>query len=323
MRKPKNQSLVPVAAPPPQSITAPIGFDTLVAAFFRGKDPETVRAYEQRMANFASFLGVGTSKEAAELFLSQGQGKANLIALNFQDHLLREKKYSPNYVAGHLTALNSIVKLGQTLGIVPWSIRINRVTPESYRDTRGPGTAAIDRVLVTLGKKDDPASVRDRAIITILYECCARRGDLLSLDLEHVDFNNHRLWPRRKKRSERTELEIHGEAEKVLREWIEVRGDHPGPLFTNFDRSGKGDTRRLTGMSIGRICHKYGLGKPHGLRHTGATDALTVTNGNIPEVMKRTGHKDPKTLMIYNDNRLRTAASTSQKISDYRKSQRQ
>lgn len=309
-----SSGLIPTNA----GLPAAIGFDKLIEAFFRGKDDETVRSYQQRMGTFAKHLKVETLEEAAKVFFGQRAGQANLTALSFQDHLLKERGFSPNYVAGHMTALNSLVKLGRMLGLVSWSIEIARVKPELYRDTRGPGTEAINQVLESLEMKKDPFSIRDRAIITLLYECCCRRGDLVSLDLEHVEFKHHRLWAKRKKRLERAEVEIHGNGEKALRDWISVRGDHPGPLFINFDPAMKGDGR-LSGMGIVRICHKYGLGKPHGLRHTGTTDALHATNGNIPEVMKRTGHKDPKTVMIYNDNRLRTAASTSEKIFEFRK----
>ncbi len=317
MKRPQKRALI-VQEAAGASLPARLGPDELVDAFFRGKDPQTVRSYEQRMSNFSAYIGAGSLQEAAAKFLSLPQAQANLLAIKFQDHLLRERKFTPNYVSGHMTALNSLVRLGRTLGLVPWTLEVDRVKPEIYRDTAGPGTVAIGKVLQELEVKTDPISIRDRTIITLLYQCCLRRNDLISLDLEHVDFQNHRLWPKRKKRSERTALDIHDHGEKVLREWIAVRGSHPGALFINFDPAKKGDGR-ISGMGIVRICHRYGLGRPHGLRHTGTTDALDANGGNIPETMKRTGHKDPKTLMLYNDNRLRTAAATSEKIDELMK----
>lgn len=314
MKKKAEQGLIPAGS---QQLAASPGADLLLETFFRGKDPETVRAYQQRLGHFASYLGLGSVQEAAQAFLTKSHREALVIAIGFQDHL--KKQYSPSYVAGHITALQSLVKLGRMLDIVTWELEMARVAPEAYKDTMGPGTEAIGRAIEALSEKTDPISVRDRAIITLLYQCCLRRGDLLSLDLEHVDFVGHGIWPKRKKRSERTFSELHQDGELALKAWIAVRGQAPGPLFINFDPAKKGDGR-LSGMGIVRICHRYGLGKPHGLRHTGTTDALTATNGNIPEVMKRTGHKDPKTLMIYNDNRERTAGKTSEKIAELMKS---
>src|SRR5437660_764624 len=57
-------------------------------------------------------------------------------------------------------------------------------------------------------------------------------------------------------------------------------GDQPGPLFTNFDRAGKG--QQLTGYSLYRIVrgirNDAGIAvRPHGLRHAAVTTALERT----------------------------------------------
>jgi integrase len=58
-----------------------------------------------------------------------------------------------------------------------------------------------------------------------------------------------------------------------------MRGDEPGPLFTNFDRAAK--VNRLTGVSLYRIVRRLGEKNgfkvwPHGLRHT--TIAISAIN---------------------------------------------
>jgi len=58
----------------------------------------------------------------------------------------------------------------------------------------------------------------------------------------------------------------------------------------------------------------YGLGRPHGLRHSAITAALEATNGNIDEVMRFSRHKDPKVLMTYDDNRKDVAGDIGGKI---------
>ena len=62
------------------------------------------------------------------------------------------------------------------------------------------------------------------------------------------------------------------------------------------------------------MIHGYGLGRPHGLRHSAITAALEATNGNIAEVMKFSRHKDPKVLMKYDDNRKDVAGDIAGKI---------
>ena len=92
-------------------------------------------------------------------------------------------------------------------------------------------------------------------------------------------------------------------------DWLAARGTEAGPLFTNFDRAGKG--RRLTGVSLYRIVR--GLGeqhgvkvRPHGLRHTAITEACKAAQANgfgLEEVLDFSRHsrKSIAVLMIYRD----------------------
>jgi len=81
-----------------------------------------------------------------------------------------------------------------------------------------------------------------------------------------------------------------------------------GPLFTNFDRAGKG--ARLTGHSLYRIVRgigrKAGLStpvRPHGLRHAAITAALDATGGDVRAVQRFSRHAKIETVTRYDDNR--------------------
>ena len=50
---------------------------------------------------------------------------------------------------------------------------------------------------------------------------------------------------------------------------------------------------------------------PHRVRHSSITAALDATDGNIRKVQKLSRHSDPKTLMIYDDNRQRAQKEVS------------
>jgi integrase len=56
------------------------------------------------------------------------------------------------------------------------------------------------------------------------------------------------------------------------------------------------------------------LDSPHGVRHSAITEALEATNGNLREVMMFSGHKDPKLLMKYDDNRKDVAGDIADRI---------
>src|SRR5713226_8375021 len=52
-----------------------------------------------------------------------------------------------------------LVKLGRTLGVVSWTIEVQSVKADPYRDTRGPGRAGFRDMLDSLAKRKDPKSM--------------------------------------------------------------------------------------------------------------------------------------------------------------------
>lgn len=337
MKRPKTllpaASGLPVAAPAtgPAAGLVPVTDmrEMLVEAFLRGKDPKTVRAYRMWLLNFREWLEAYLKRaqalaeartlslnEAALAFLGAGQGQANFLAHEWKAALIKDG-YAPSSINGHLVALRSMVRAASLFGLVEWALTIENVPVETYRNTLGPGTGALVSVVKSLNARTDPMAARDQAIIALLHDAGLRRDELVSLDLEHVDWAQHRVWARTKKRTARVAISVPADVERCLKSWIIARGDATGPLFTNFDRSGKAG--RLSGRSVGRVTNKYGLGHAHGLRHLAITEALDVTNGNIREVMKFSRQKDPKTVMIYDDNRQDVAGKISKKLSRLRR----
>ena len=63
-------------------------------------------------------------------------------------------------------------------------------------------------VLDRLGANTDSVSIRDRAIIGILYYDAFRRNEVAALDLKDVDLKNVRLWVTAKKRTSKTAVTI-------------------------------------------------------------------------------------------------------------------
>ena len=105
----------------------------------------------------------------------------------------------------------------------------------------------------------------------------------------------------------------------AVADWLETRGERrtDAPLFSALDFANNG--HRLTGEAMRYIVDKLsqasGITKkmsPHRIRHSSITAALDATGGNLRQVQKLSRHADPRTLMIYDDNR----AKDQQKISD-------
>lgn len=308
--------LVPLPKPPGSDGALQSPYAPLLETYFRNKDPKTVRTYTRCLNDFKEWLKLDSLQDTAAKFLAGGQGQANLTVLAFKDYLKHEG-YAPSSVNTHLVAIRSLVKIGRLLGLIPWSLDVDNVQNEVYRDTAGPGTARFQAVWAQLANKTDKMSVRDRCILALAHDAGLRRDEIESIDLEHIDWEAGRIWVRAKKRTSRVAVPMNSDVKKELRIWIQIRGEDPGALFKNFDRAKKSE--RLSGNSIGRICHKYGLGHVHGIRHLAITEALSVTNGNIVETMKFSRHSDPKTVMIYDDNRKNVSGAISEKLSELRR----
>jgi integrase/recombinase XerC len=275
-----------------------------MAAFLRARNEHTLRAYRQDLAVLATFLKVSSPEAAAEKLLQLRGGRANELALNFQAYLV-EKKLSPATVNRRMSTLRALAKLGRMLGMISWSIEVENLGTEAYRDTLGPGTVAVLKMLDKL-----PATakgVRDTVIVRLLHDLALRRGEVVSLDREHWSPERGALHVLGKKRLEREWITVPDVTRRALEAWLEIRGDDPGPMFQALD--GKHFGHRLTGSAVFAIIRKLGISvgvvtRPHGLRHAAITGSLDKNGGNVRASARFSRHKNLDTLVKYDDNRL-------------------
>ncbi len=120
-----------------------------------------------------------------------------------------------------------------------------------------------------------------------------------------------------KGRRERKWLELPAQTLKAIDAWVEIRGDRPGPLFTNLDRRTK--RARLSGAGLYQIVKRLGQSvgietRVHAIRH--ATITQRIASGMpLPEVQDFSRHSNVATLMLYND-RLNDAAGRLSAMAD-------
>jgi integrase/recombinase XerC len=277
----------------------------LVASFLAGRNERTLRAYRNDLEDFRCYLKAGDVDEAARILLSRGHGEANALVLAYRADMLARKLQAAT-VNRRLAAVRSLVKLARTLGMVPWSIEVENLKAQAYRDTRGPGRQGFRRLMEEAGSRTDRKALRDRAVLRLLHDLALRRAEVVALDMEDVDLESGSVTILGKGRTQKERLSLPEPTKAALASWIDARGTEPGPLFLNFDRAGKGE--RLTGTGLYLVVRdlgrKAGLTvRPHGLRHAGITEALDLTNGNIRAVQRYSRHRDMRILNVYDDNR--------------------
>ena len=305
----------------------PLDAQRLIEIFLSNKSLETITAYRKDLKDFSRFLGVadGNLDEAARLFLSHGRGRANAVAAEYRTHL-EERSLSPATINRRLSALRALVEQAGTLGLISWELKIKGFKTRPYRDTEGPGTRNVRKMLDVIGilkhkkakkakeRKPNPKAYRDYAIIRLLYDLALRRGEVVSLDVGDVDLEGRKIAIKGKGRAEKEILALPESTAHALQDWVTVRGESAGPLFTNFDRAKKGD--RLSGAAVYYVVRKLGkrIGintRPHGLRHSAIT--ACVDQFPLTDVQKFSRHKKIETVAVYADNK----EGVQSKIADF------
>ncbi len=154
-------------------------------------------------------------------------------------------------------------------------------------------------------------SLRDRAILELLFSAGLRVSELTNLDCQHINLEKEEFSVRGKGEKLRIVF-ISSSAKGALERYLNKRSDTDPALFValsnkNFPHPSTSarDNKRLTPRSIERIVKYYatkaGIVKdvhPHTLRHTFATDLL-ANGADIRSVQAMLGHASITTTQIY------------------------
>jgi integrase/recombinase XerC len=143
------------------------------------------------------------------------------------------------------------------LGVITWALEIPNLKAQSYRDTKGPGRPAVRAMMEHCRARGDRKGVRDFALLRILFDLGLRRGEVVTLDLEHIDLEAVTVSILGKGRLQRETLNMPRATIDALRAWISERGTEPGPLFLSCDNARKGDGR-LSSEGIYKTVRKIG-----------------------------------------------------------------
>jgi integrase/recombinase XerD len=174
------------------------------------------------------------------------------------------------------------------------------------RSQRLPQVLTRDEVqrLLAAPRGTDPAALRDRALLELMYACGLRASEAVSLELGDVDLEAGVLRARGKGSKERL-VPVGRQAVSALRAYVargrpalvgEAAEDR---LFVNH--RGGGLTRQGLYKVVRRHARTAGLAdkiSPHTLRHTFATHLL-AGGCDLRSVQEMLGHADIATTQIY------------------------
>ncbi|HEU0265141.1 MAG TPA: tyrosine recombinase XerC [Geobacterales bacterium] len=256
----------------------------------RNLSPHTVTAYGLDLEQFALFL----SAEG----IPWPQGVDYLAIRRFL--ALRHRELAKSSMGRKLAAIRAFFTYLLREGVVTSNPAELVSTPKQERPV--PFHLSIDQVtdLVQAPSGSGLLSLRDRAILELLYSSGLRVSELTSLDVGGIDLDAGEVRVTGKGGKERI-VPVGGKARDALKQYLVARG-YPAvdaALFVNA-RGG-----RLTSRSVARLIDRYILKiatmkrvSPHTLRHTFATHLLEQ-GADLRAIQELLGHASLSTTQKY------------------------
>jgi integrase/recombinase XerD len=259
----------------------------------RGFSANTAGAYRNDLTQFAGFLH-DDGRDGWEL---------DRDILQRYRSFLYERRYADTTVARKIAAVRSFLHFLEAEGAVSSDLTEHLASPRIGKYL--PHSIAEDDVefLLALPSTDNPAGLRDRAMLRLLWATGMRVSELIMLDLEHIDLTTDTVRCTGKGSKER-QIPFGLNARGALVQYLDsgrptlCRRTVVSALFLNHH----GD--RLTRQGFWLILKAYsrraGIDNisPHTLRHSFATHLLN-NEAELRVVQELLGHSNISTTQIY------------------------
>lgn len=283
----------------------------------RSGSPHTRRARERDLEAYGQHLGYEGERErvcleAARALLLDPAGPVG-AATNIGRWIanMTAAAYAPRTIARRIANLRSLCTLANQHGL-PWRLAVKGPALGDPAGVEGPPPDRVVGVLRGLEKTGGATATRNRAIVATLYLAGLRRAALVALDLGDFDYQRPGLHVRRGKGGRPERRKIAGYVRDAIQAWLRYRGRHPGPLFHAVDRIGTKPSR-LSPDSVYKLSRALGLGSPHGLRHTAATQLAKI--GRLDLAQAHLGHASVATTNAYLDRTPEDTGEASRLLS--------
>lgn len=269
----------------------------------RNASPHTIRNYHSDLVQFRDFLAEGNKDAAVNV------NTANALKIRAYLAHLFQKQEKKSSIARKLAAIRAFFKFLTREQLIAENPSAAVSTPKLDKKlprimTEEEMNTFLDRIAAA-AQSGDPAILRDRAILELLYASGLRVSELAGLDLRNVNFGDAFVLVRGKGDKERI-VPFGSKAKAALDAYLPVREallreNRTGTpaLFLNI----RG--RRLTTRSVDRILKRYvrlyGLNvkaSPHSLRHAFASHLL-AEGADLRAIQEMLGHKSLATTQKY------------------------
>jgi integrase/recombinase XerC len=194
-------------------------------------------------------------------------------------------------------------------GFLAKDIGLTLATPKGHRTlpevlSISDATVAMDSLATRVAEEESATSIRDCAILEVLYASGARVSELCGLDLDDIDYQRNTILVLGKGNKERT-IPLGNPAMKALNNWIknartEMANGASGEAVFLGVRGKRIDQRTVRTVVYEALEALEGAQRlgPHALRHSAATHLLEG-GADLRTVQEILGHASLATTQIY------------------------
>jgi len=271
----------------------------------------TVRAYLGDLDSFVEHLGRNGVTEIAEV---------NLPLIRSWLATQQVRGGARTTLSRRAVSVRLFTKWATKRGYMPADVGATLATPKPHRTlpgvlTQGDAATAMDSMATRAAEFDTPTSIRDVAIVELLYATGARVSEVCGLDLEDLDFQRNTIRVLGKGNKERM-IPMGAPAVKALNTYIngarpQLANDKSARALFLGSRGKRIDQRAVRTVVYEALSALEGVERmgPHSLRHSAATHLLEG-GADLRTVQEILGHSSLATTQIYthvSTDRLRQA----------------
>ena len=246
----------------------------------------TILNYRLDLENFIKFLD------------STPIDKVDYLTLRKYLACLKDKKLINRSINRKLSALRSFFGFLTREGLLKTNPTLSISSPKQEKHLPEFLTEEEMARLIETALAGDERGLRDRAMLETFYSCGLRISELVSLDVDDVDFIAAVVKTKGKGKKERF-VPIGEKALSAIKNYLDKRTKKSQVLFLNKNgrRLSTSGVRRIVAKYINASGLKHGI-SPHTFRHSFATHLLN-RGADLRSVQELLGHANLSTTQIY------------------------
>jgi integrase/recombinase XerD len=224
---------------------------------------------------------------------------------------LVEMGYSVNTINMAIAGIRGVTRTAFNLGLIEADdlMRIHALKPLKGRTSSRKGRRLSSNEITTLTntlQSQSPTSkqARDHALLLVGLGAGLRCAEICALDMEHIDLNQGKLTVEEGKGRKQRHIYLSPDVLATLKQWITIRNQTKGPLFTRVLSNGVTTNKRLSASglaySLKVLQQQANIAPftPHDLRRSFITHLLEK-GVDLNIVRQLAGHSDVSTTVRY------------------------